>query len=120
MKKIVPQITKIDFVNIINMIKDFDKENKTLTVNFAKCFKNARTADLMLTENDKIIEKFVSVLGKIFKDSEGNWIDYFCYELDFGRKNDTLKIFENNKEVKLSTPEDLYLLLIKNMQKNAL
>ena len=52
-----------------------------------------------------------------FKDkSEHSWIEYYCYELDFGAENWRLKAYdENKKEIPLSNAEQLYNLLISKL-----
>lgn len=44
-----------------------------------------------------------------------SWIEYFCWELNFGEENYRLKAFDKNKkEIPLSTPSELWEFLNKN------
>ena len=38
-----------------------------------------------------------------------SWIEYYCFELDFGKENYRLKVYDKDKnEIPLATAEDLY------------
>ena len=87
---------KETFVSIINAIeKQKEKDRKT----------------------PKIIEVVTALIIDALKTEmcDSDWIDYYMYKLDFGRKDVKLKAYdENGVEIPLSTPEDLYDLLEKN------
>ena len=59
-----------------------------------------------------------NALNKILKESmkdEYDWIDYFMYELDFGKKYYDGCVLDKDKSIiNLSTAENLYEFLIKN------
>lgn len=59
-----------------------------------------------------------NALNKILKESmkdEYDWIDYFMYELDFGKKYYDGCVLDKDKSIiDLSTAENLYEFLIKN------
>jgi len=41
-----------------------------------------------------------------------SWIEYYCFELDFGKENYRLKVYDKDKnEIPLATAEDLYNIL---------
>ena len=64
------------------------------------------------------ITNVIKLLKFIFND-EGNWsnIDYFIYELEYGKKyKKGCYTDENGEEIKLGTIEDLYNLLIKEIK----
>lgn len=70
----------------------------------------------MPSYSEELIGAIVDALKVEMCDS--SWIDYYMYELDFGRKNEQLKAYdENGVEMPLSTPEDLYDLLENNKSK---
>ena len=50
----------------------------------------------------------VKILADAMNDTNG-WIEYYIYESDCGRS--TGKVFIDNKEIKLETPEDLWNIL---------
>lgn len=59
------------------------------------------------------------VLKEIFNDTE-EWIDYFCYERNFGAD---LKLgdvtYADGTPIPMSTPEELYDFLIINMKEKS-
>lgn len=63
----------------------------------------------------------IEILQNAFNDNhKDSWIEHYCYELDFGRKNNELKVWDKNKkEIPLTTPEDLYNLLISEQTKTS-
>lgn len=68
--------------------------------------------DLLLYDNSTLSDALIDVLRAIMDDKD-NWINYFIYELDFGAKNDKLKAWDKDgNNIPLSTPEDLYNLLV--------
>ena len=61
------------------------------------------------------IEQALSLLSFIFQDDD-QWIDYWAYELDFGRRYKYGMITDANGEnIPLGTVEELYELLVKNL-----
>jgi len=66
---------------------------------------------LFASSNDTIVK----LLEFIFQD-ESEWIQYWLWELDFGKEATRLGAFDaNNEPIPLSTVNDLYNLLLKNM-----
>lgn len=59
-------------------------------------------------------------LEKMFcDDADLGWIEYFAYDLDFGKKYEDGMIKDaDNSIIKLATIEDLYNVLIKEMKEN--
>lgn len=58
-----------------------------------------------------VITTTIKVLEKMFQDEDG-WIDYYCWELEFGKRWQPGMISSEGKDVPLETPENLYALLI--------
>ena len=60
---------------------------------------------------------FVNLLEDAMGDSETNWISYWIYELDFGANYTDGAVITppTNEHIPLKTSEDLYNLLIGNM-----
>jgi hypothetical protein len=82
----------------------------------SKAFPNAFQANLF-PDNEVIKNALIKLLeitmNDIILDEYGNsWISYFIYELDFGRKNDSLKVYINEIERPLSNSGELYDFLI--------
>lgn len=59
------------------------------------------------------VDTTMKLLHRLFGEKDANeWISYFCFELDFGRKykNNIVKD-EHGKDIPLATFDDLYNLL---------
>ena len=57
-----------------------------------------------------IADSLVEILQQHFKDEHSeSWIEYYLWELDFGKKDSKITI--HNKPFALKTPEHLYNLL---------
>lgn len=101
----------------INAIKALQRQYE-LDEHFAKAlsslFPDSCSSDLFYN-NTAVDNILVEILQKTFNDDHAHsWIEYFCFELDFGKKNDSLKARDKNgNNIPLTTPEDLYNLLIK-------
>ena len=98
-------MTKEVFVETINFMKTrFDNEiviNNYLTAEFG---------DAIFYPYSNYEVQMVKVLEDIFHDT-GEWISYYIYELDFGRKWEPGCVTEDGKDIPLSTPEELYDML---------
>lgn len=61
----------------------------------------------------------VNLLEYIFEDEEASWIDWWCWETDFGRDYPSCVVYENieGKEItkEIDTVEKLYDFLVSNM-----
>ena len=66
-----------------------------------------------------LLSEYIKLLRDIFKD-EGDYIGYYVYDLDFGRDYHEGDIQdENGRNIPLLTVEDLYNLLVENMDNTA-
>ena len=66
-----------------------------------------------------LLSEYIKLLRDIFKD-EGDYIGYYVYDLDFGRDYHEGDIQdENGQNIPLLTVEDLYNLLVENMDNTA-
>ena len=96
------QFSKEDFVDIINKLKvesdTISKLYEDFDVDIIGC---------VWLQNDASV---IKLLEFIF-DDEDKWIDWWCWENDFGR--DRLEAFIDDKAIILDTAEDLYEFLIK-------
>jgi len=102
-------LKKQTFVNAINSIDKLHKKNREFANNLSKCFPNSNSANF-IGENDYVTTALIEVLQELFNDKNAqSWIEYFLWELDFGRENWRLKATdENKKEIPLSSPEQLF------------
>ncbi|NCQ52027.1 hypothetical protein GW796_09055 [archaeon] len=95
-----------EFVDVINQ---FEKYNILIE----------KLSDLIgcegiITIGDDLKTAIMCYLEKMTKD-EYKWIEYFIYELDYGKKyKDGCIIDSDGSYIKLRTPEDLYNFLEKN------
>lgn len=104
-------LSKENFVNAINALKEQDEINEQFAHSMGKIFPNAFEADL-LPPNTTVVAGLEKLL-KVLMNDEYDWIQYFIYELDFGKENHRLKVYEKDgTEIPLETPENLYNLLI--------
>lgn len=97
------------FISSIQAIEEQSKKDVQFAENMEKCFPNAYSPNL-LYDNNVIINQLIKILVQQMNDTE-NWIEHFIYELKFGKENDRLKVYIHEKEIPLSTAEDLYNLL---------
>jgi len=102
-------MNKTSFIDMIEFVENLLRKDIERANQLSKIFPSAFETNLLL--NGKAIDGFISLLEKTFNDTE-KWIDYFCFELDFGRKNFELKAHdENGVEIPLSNSSDLYNIL---------
>lgn len=104
-------MTKDLFISSITALKDqFDKDRKCSEA-FAVIlpYDNVSSYD-----NSVITDAMLALLKECSSDVYG-WIDYFVWELDFGRKYTEGCVTENGKNVPLRTVDDLWNII--NSQK---
>ena len=99
-------IKKDLFVQTINFIRDRNdamaKINKVFTEEFE---------DSVFYPYFKYDNQLIKVLAASFDyddDVMYDWISYYCFELDFGRKHTLGCVEEHGKPIPLGTPEELY------------
>ena len=103
---------KQTFIDCINALEKQTRQDIANSELLAKVFKDSHSANL-LPDNHHLTNILIRILQEEFKDETAHsWIEYYCYELDFGRENRRLKAYDNKKEIPLSNPEQLYNLLI--------
>ena len=89
------------FTKCIDALKkqyDFEKE----------CYEVFRTTFFVPGDWD---ETMIEVLSEIFRDDD-DWIDYFVYELNFGREWKPGVVKVDGTDVRLADTKDLYNLLM--------
>lgn len=103
-------ISKELFIETINFIKERnDAQNK-----IDKIFREEFT-DGLFWPYCRYETQIVKILEEIMGDKECQWISYYCWEKDFGRdKHLGNPTDRNGNEIPLTTPEDLWNLLISN------
>lgn len=103
-------LSKEKFVKVINSLKnlrEFESELNNLICR--------RCDDGYVSFPDSSFIA-ICVLEKMFED-DSQWIDYFCWELEYGEKYEPGMVEDGKgEEIKLQTPEDLYDMLINNLK----
>ena len=108
------------FIEAIDAIQKQVALDIEVSKHLGKAFPDAFEANL-LPKNHFLQNALLHVLQVEMNDLQlcehgQSWIEYYCYELDFGRENWRLKAHdENKKEIPLSNPEQLYNLLISKL-----
>lgn len=68
---------------------------------------------------NSLLTEYIKLLRHVFND-ESDWISYYIYDLDFGKEyHEGVVRDENGQNIPLLTIEDLYNLLIENMENKA-
>ena len=98
------RITKQEFVKAMNDIHNqYQFEEK-----MSDSIKEIYDVQYALP-NESLIKGMVELLNSLTGESDKeSMIDYFIYDLDFGKKSDKLKVIYEKVEYQLSTPELLY------------
>jgi hypothetical protein len=103
------QISKSYFNHILNTLKE-QKEHDSkcsdafrviLPNDFVTCYDN----HLLFNTLTDILKKAMNDEGK------DSWIEYYMWELDFGKNWEEFKVTINGRSFKLETPDDLWDLL---------
>lgn len=107
-EKYIPMTRQV-FVDTINAIKDYHtKINNIQTVLEENCQDSVFWPP-------SLEDTLVNVLIEVFNDDPADIITYYIYELEFGEKWESGMITDNEQDIKLKTPEDLYDYLISGL-----
>ncbi len=99
---------KDKFIKYINNMASAIGESSKNSKLFSKIF-NGSSANYFI--ENKLIDDMIEILTDVMGDEDG-WIEYFCYELDFGKENYRLKAYDkDDNEIPLANAKDLYNLL---------
>jgi len=104
-------ITKEEFLTVMKEIEYCYKYSDDLNAFFHRTNVNGYLFQPDCTETA------LRLLHLIFKNEDvDEWISYFCYELDFGKKwKEGMVKDKDGADIKLQTAEDLYNLLQNNV-----
>lgn len=108
-------IDKELFCKTINNICDVTEYHNGLN----EFFRKRSDVEGYLFQPDCILD-VINLLHFIFGDADKEeWIDYYCFELDFGKnwKTGMVTWIDTGEDIKLETPEDLYELLMENWRR---
>jgi hypothetical protein len=99
------------FIKAIEALKKQREIDIEVAKHLAKVFPYAFEANL-LPNNESLKNMLVEILKEEMNDKKTCWIEYFCWELNFGSKNDHLKVYKNGIEIAMANATELYDLLI--------
>lgn len=109
-------MTKELFIKAINALEEQTKYDISISEKLGEVFPNAHAANL-LPDNHILHNMLLELLQEAMNDNvKGiSWIEHYMYELDFGKENYRLKVYDKNKkELPMSTAGELYDFLITN------
>ena len=108
----------IDKKSFCNAIESIEKQNKIdieFAENMGKCFPESFSANL-LPNTYTCKDGLIKLLKAVMRDKY-DYIEYFCWELDFGAENYRLKATDaNGKNIPLRNASDLYKMLKKDYE----
>jgi hypothetical protein len=105
------------FIKAINELQKQIQNDIEFSENLGKAFPDAFPANLMPRNilPNILLEILQHEMNDLTLCEYGqSWIEYFCYELDFGKENWRLKVTDKGKEIPMSTAEELYDFLKHN------
>ena len=101
------------FIEAIEAIKKQIRFDIDVSKKLGEAFPNAHTANL-LPDNHFISNALMKVLQDEMNDNQvckygQSWIEWFCFETDFGNESYRLQAFDENKQpIKMENAGDLY------------
>lgn len=104
---------KETFIEAIEAIEKQIRFDIEVSKKLGEAFPNAHTANL-LPDNHFVSNALIKVLQDEMNDNEvcehgQSWIEWFCYETDFGNESYRLQAFDENKQpIKMDNAGDLY------------
>lgn len=96
-------LTFEEFEKYIKTIKKYSESDNKL----GKILKS----ESFITYSYDAVNAITKLLEYAMNDSKNQWIEYWLWELDFGKENYRMKIEENGVEIPLTTIRDLYNML---------
>jgi hypothetical protein len=100
------------FIEAIEAIEKQIDSDVEVSKHLGRAFPNAFEANL-LPDNRYLQDALIRVLQEEMNDTELcehglSWIEYYIWELKFGKENYHLKVTHNGKEIKMSNASELY------------
>lgn len=105
------------FIETIEKIKQQHLHDVKCSELLNQVYSNGFQANLMY-ENHLLMNQVIKILQVQMNDENGHhsWIEYFLWELDFGKKNKELQAFrQDNSVIDLSDAGKLYDYLTENI-----
>lgn len=102
-KKKTPFITKDEFVECVNTLKEQEKKD-TEFADFMEKYLDGRCVP---TLSDHATKAAMKLLALAFEDrSKETWVEWFAYECEFGAR--PMSVYVNDKEYVISSAEEMY------------
>ena len=102
------KITKEQFVKAM---KSIDEQIK-IDLKNNEAFSMLLEDDNVTNTKNVLYDSLVDLLKHLTDDNENRWIEHFLYELDFGKENWRLKVYDKDEsEIPLATIDDLWAIL---------
>ena len=107
-------LTKEEFVSVMERMKaisDFESELHGLYYHF--------DGDASAPIHPSLDPELIKVLNRMFYQAEEEWytdIEYFIYELDYGRSWEPGKVIQDGKDIDISDAGKLYDYLISQIE----
>lgn len=104
------------FIEAIDAIESQIRFDIEVSKKLGEVFPNAHTANL-LPDNHFVSNALMKVLQDEMNDNQvckygQSWIEWFCFETDFGKESYRLQAFDENKQpIKMDNAGDLYNFL---------
>ena len=96
----------VDFTESILIIKEYYDKDRELT--------KILNTEGFVNFSSNIIEQLILLLEKLMDDEEDQWIQYWLWELDFGKDWKVGKVTTTKgTDVRLKTTKDLYEALVR-------
>ena len=100
------------FIKSIKAIQKQIEYDISVSEHLGKAFPESFTANL-LPKNHYLQNALLEVLQVEMNDTElcsmgQTWIEYFCWELNFGQENWRLKVTDNGKNIPMSNAGELW------------
>ena len=106
------------FIKAIDALEKQMKYDISVAEKLGEAFPNTHNANL-LYDNHYLHNMIIEILqeamnDKVIEPKVGySWIEYFCYELDFGKENYRLSVYDKDKNIiPMSNAGELYDFLI--------
>lgn len=96
------------FIDAIKAIEQQIRYDIEVSNKLGEAFPNAHTANL-LPDNHFVSNALMKVLQDEMNDNQDSWIEWFCFETDFGKESYRLQAFDEFKKlIKIDNAGDLY------------
>ena len=105
------------FIETIKKLKQQQDHDTECSELLSKIYNDAFTPNLFY-DNSFLSEQLVKILQVEMQDDKATWIEYFIYDLDFGKKKgDNSAWRKDGSVIDLSDAGKLYDFLIENLKK---